>query len=414
MKSYSLDYIQQKVERKLKKTVNKLLRKPKPTEAVGLSLDCAKDAYGTRPDVSIHSYYRKGKRPSMQPRCLPDEEGFSYRSFAFPTEPTHYEAVALDIVNPGFSFQHNHLLDDANRVIYEAKVPFAELPIQHEYLLDPPKIKGTVAYLSNTVPNHYGHWIQLQLPMLRAYWDLFGKDNIDYYYMGDCPIPGFLNEMCRLMDLDPKQIINYPCRADRSLIAMKYRDIDKVNDIRNGIDMDEHCYQFLKQTLAAAVQQPSDGSAVFADKIFVMRGNVTARRELNLPEIKAVLEPQGFVFVTMEGRSIREQARIFSQARVIAGVHGSALHNILFAKPGTQVLEIFPYDYPEVSNYSLAAHGHCNYYYMVGEPLGEDTSNLSFTERNQAHIRVNPEKLLRLYKTMMAQPVARSTKAISS
>ncbi len=394
MENVSFDYLRQKTVKKLKKIANQLLDKPKAVGAVSLSLENAQAIYGSRPDVTVHSYYKKGIRPDVKPQHLPDEGLFSFQDFTFPVEPTHYEAVVLDIVNPAFSFQHSHLIDDANRVIYEAKVSFTELAIQHEYLQNPPRIAGTVAYLSNTVLNHYGHWIQLQLPLLLSYWDLFGKENIDYYYIGDCSIPDFLIEMFEQMGIRRDQIMNHPCRADRSLISMKYRDIDKENDIRNGIDMDEHSYHFLKNTLAESY--PKTTGSTFAEKIFVLRGNVSSRRELNMSEIKAALEPHGFVFMAMDGNTIREQAAIFGNARVIAGVHGSGLHNILFARPGTKIIEIFPHDYPEVSNYSMAAHGQCAYYYMIGEPLGQDSENLSFMDRNKADIRINPDKLLRL------------------
>lgn len=40
--------------------------------------------------------------------------------------------------------------------------------------------------------------------------------------------------------------------------------------------------------------------------------------------------------------SVREQIELFAQARVIIGAHGSGLANMVFAAPGTQVLELMP------------------------------------------------------------------------
>ena len=46
--------------------------------------------------------------------------------------------------------------------------------------------------------------------------------------------------------------------------------------------------------------------------------------------------------------NIVNQIRLFSQARVIIGVHGGAQSNMNFAQPGTTIIEIMPYD-PEKS-----------------------------------------------------------------
>jgi hypothetical protein len=74
-------------------------------------------------------------------------------------------------------------------------------------------------------------------------------------------------------------------------------------------------------------------------RIYVPRG--TSRRAvLNEEEVLAVLEPAGFEVVTMDGRSIGEQAAIFASAAVIVAPHGAALANLVFSRPGTAVIEL--------------------------------------------------------------------------
>ncbi|MDJ1493378.1 glycosyltransferase family 61 protein [Cytophagaceae bacterium DM2B3-1] len=383
-----------KLSRKLKKTYYALTGKVKPKSVVALSLENAQAAYGSRSDVSIHRFFLENEFELKKPKFLAEDAVFKGYKSTFPTKGANYDAVLMEIRNPNFSFQYNHLVDDENRPIYEPRVRFDELPIQHEYLLDPPKISGTVAYFSNTVPNQYGHWLQTQLPLLLSYWETFGKENIDYYYIGECPIVDFVEESFAKMGIRREQIINFSCRADRSLISMKFRDIDKINSMRTGFELDSHSVQFLQKNLFKPATPAYEGQ--FAKKIFVMRGNVKFRKELNLPEVKAALEPHGFTFVSMEGKTMQQEADIFGNADVIIAVHGSALHNTIFSRPGTKVVEIFPYDYFEASNFVISNYGGFDYYYMIGEPLGSDTNPNTYEDRNITDIRVDAKKLLRL------------------
>ena len=61
---------------------------------------------------------------------------------------------------------------------------------------------------------------------------------------------------------------------------------------------------------------------------------------LNEEEVFALLEPAGFEAVTMDGRSIGEQAALFASAEVIVATHGAALANLVFSRPGTTVIEL--------------------------------------------------------------------------
>ena len=95
---------------------------------------------------------------------------------------------------------------------------------------------------------------------------------------------------------------------------------------------------------------------------------------------------------------MQEEADLFGNADVIVAVHGAALHNLLFVRPGTQVVEIFPYDYFEESNYVIACHGACDYFYMMGAPLDGAQPGNSLIDRNRADVTLDVDKLLRLFK----------------
>lgn len=375
----------------LSKVINRLtfafflLTKSRPRGMVALSAKTANEIYGARPDITIHVYTHDVGLPLAPPKALPGEAGAPSR-FLFPKENTIYEATLLDIRNPEFTFQSDHLLDDEKHVIYEPKLKFEYLPIRNKFLKPCTKLSGTVAYLSNTLFCQYGHWLNTQLPLLASYWDTFGKENIDYYYIGDGIVKDFVEESLIYMGIRKEQIVNFPCYADRSLISIKYRDL-YTDGVRNGFKMDPYTHKFLKKFL---FKPSASDKELRSKRIFVMRGNVKERKELNLSAINAALSPLGFDFLSMDGKSMQEEADIFFNADVIIGVHGSALHNTLFSRAGTTVIEIFGNDYFEASNYVISTLNNCNYYYLIGESIYDAPG----IDRRYAHVVVDINKLL--------------------
>jgi hypothetical protein len=74
-------------------------------------------------------------------------------------------------------------------------------------------------------------------------------------------------------------------------------------------------------------------------RLYIRRG-VTRRKVLNEDDVIELLEPAGFEPLTMDGRSVREQAALFASADVVVATHGAALANLVFCRPGTVVIEL--------------------------------------------------------------------------
>ena len=87
-------------------------------------------------------------------------------------------------------------------------------------------------------------------------------------------------------------------------------------------------------------------------RIFISRAK--ARRGSAMEARIAVdLEGLGFASICLEDYSLVEQARIFHDAEVVAGLHGSGFANVLFCEPGTKVIELFPPDYIVTNFWSM-------------------------------------------------------------
>jgi capsular polysaccharide biosynthesis protein len=75
-------------------------------------------------------------------------------------------------------------------------------------------------------------------------------------------------------------------------------------------------------------------------RLFVGRGDVGRRRTVNIDAVRDLVQSHGFVTVAMDGRSLDEQAALFAGADVVVAEHGAALANLVFARPGTRVIEL--------------------------------------------------------------------------
>lgn len=120
-------------------------------------------------------------------------------------------------------------------------------------------------------------------------------------------------------------------------------------------------------------------------RVYLTReGAYSPRFVKNEADIQAVFRQAGFEIISPTSMGFRKQVELFASAKVIAGNHGSALANMVFASPGAQVIDLMPEDWigywgdsgtPE--RWLLNLTGACGHDYslvlsrskMVGDPL---------------------------------------------
>jgi capsular polysaccharide biosynthesis protein len=94
---------------------------------------------------------------------------------------------------------------------------------------------------------------------------------------------------------------------------------------------------WVRRALAAYRAPKTTGLKLFLSR----RGNLRGRRHLvNVDEVWEVLQRRGFVEFNPEEHHVKDQVRVFSEAEFIVGVTGSSFVNLIFAEPGTKVIEI--------------------------------------------------------------------------
>jgi capsular polysaccharide biosynthesis protein len=102
-------------------------------------------------------------------------------------------------------------------------------------------------------------------------------------------------------------------------------------------------------------------------KIFISRKNAASRRLTNENEIIELLEKQGFKNVILEELSLKEQVALFYNAECVIGSHGAGFTNIIFCKPDTQIIELFPNSYVNQCYWTIASINKMRYGYLVSK-----------------------------------------------
>lgn len=99
------------------------------------------------------------------------------------------------------------------------------------------------------------------------------------------------------------------------------------------------------------------------DKIYISRANASQRRIINEKNLTDALQVLGFKTIHLEALSPYDQAKLFNNAKVIIGPHGSGFANLIFASKGCRLIEIDHGINPSRSYYErMAALMDCSYY----------------------------------------------------
>jgi capsular polysaccharide biosynthesis protein len=111
---------------------------------------------------------------------------------------------------------------------------------------------------------------------------------------------------------------------------------------------------------------PPDSDKAYPKNIYISRSRSFARFILNEAEVIRVLETYDFKTIYFEEHSFSEQIAIAYHAQNLIGLHGANLTNIIFMKPGSNILEFRRKKDPDNNYYLLLASTFdVNYNYLT-------------------------------------------------
>jgi len=117
----------------------------------------------------------------------------------------------------------------------------------------------------------------------------------------------------------------------------------------------------LRSLILASSQPRSHGR-----KIFIDRGREWRRSIENEAELRDACREVGFEFVKPENLSLRAQAELFNEARVIVGMKGAALTNLLFCASSASVIVLSPHSWVDAFFWDIAGQIGLKYIEILG------------------------------------------------
>ena len=104
------------------------------------------------------------------------------------------------------------------------------------------------------------------------------------------------------------------------------------------------------------------------ERLYLARGGARLRAPANEDALARELAARGFAILTATDANHPEQIARFRAARLIVAPHGAGLTNLLFARPGARVVEIFPENFAKSPYWWLSRQLGLQYMPVFGGP----------------------------------------------
>ncbi len=221
-------------------------------------------------------------------------------------------------------------------------------------------LPGRSLILAAPAGSNYYHWVLESLPRLQLLeWAGLNLSSFDHFLLNEAHQPFHL-EILDFLKIPPAQR-RWCSRA--KVYECEHLVMPFMPTHRKGFNA--WVGAFLRKTfLPAAAPMPP------AQRRFISRRRARRRRLINEPEIEALLHSTGFKTVCLEDFSFAQQVGMFASASCIVAIHGAALTNLVFAPPGTPVIELVASTFINHCYQRVALTMGLQYQEIVGQVIG--------------------------------------------
>lgn len=193
--------------------------------------------------------------------------------------------------------------------------------------------KGKIAVIATTGATVYYHWLLQHLPRIHLLQCTGALNDIDGFIVNYTGLP-FQSDTLQAVGLPMEKIIRSNTRdffvQAGSLVvpSLPFHPFSFDN-------VSSWACQFLRNTFLENDREPAA-----RQHFYISRGKSQGRRLVNEQALLPLLKDAGFQIIELDHLSVREQAQLFSQAKMIIAPHGGALANMVFCNPQTKVVDI--------------------------------------------------------------------------
>jgi hypothetical protein len=216
-------------------------------------------------------------------------------------------------------------LEDGTRINYSCRPEYKIAPKKIDVPDNLPKLSQKFIYGGHLF-RHYGHFITECVGRL---WYL-GKNQNDYVLYSESPRESikedFVDRFMRIMNFDKHRFfyLQEPVFLEEVVIPYSAFILD-----REAFSV----HRVLLESLARVVLQ--EDSTKSDQPLYLSRTNLNRKNALRLIEneinLETLLKENGFIVAHPQELTLEEQIRLINKHKVIVGVWGSSLHNIMFS-----------------------------------------------------------------------------------
>lgn len=187
------------------------------------------------------------------------------------------------------------------------------------------RIRGRIAVLNARYSHNYFHWLIEILPRVVP----LRKAGITAdFYLVDCLSP-FQQDVLAALGIKRQQLIQPHCKL-----------LLEADEIVVPSFPSPDCLRKFGPLMLRGLG--GDTVVTRQRRIFISRRKSRTRTLANEPALEKLLHSRGFETHTFEDYPLASQARLIREAEIVVATHGAGLANLVFARPGTQVIEIVP------------------------------------------------------------------------
>ena len=284
-------------------------------------------------DATYHPLYPAENFLLGRPANLTDSDWQAYR---IRDNKRLAESFVLDMRNASVNTKDGWVRDSAGKMIsdiwsemgYETETMASARPGPHA--APNMKLSGTSACLTMPwLPNYY-HWTLQLVPRFHLVSKAINPAEVDHWIL-PAKLPPYVVQWLDILGIpEAKRVQAIPGKiACERLIAA-------------SIPAPNRCVPAwaLDYIRSRALPEIRDRST---PRIFyIARNPKDKRRILNRPEFYRIVQEHDIPMVELDGKSVREQIELFNGADLIISLHGAALANIVYCKPGARLIEILP------------------------------------------------------------------------
>lgn len=193
-------------------------------------------------------------------------------------------------------------------------------------LFAPPEEAEELFVVESNVTYNFGHNLLEAMPRLL----LLDRAPAGIEIATSLPRSATFSTLVRGMGIDPSRVRHFR----EPLFCRRAHLPDRL------IHLDRFIHPMARDAFSRLRSVGASSDIERHERIFISRSRIRRRRLRNESEIESLFERYGFRIIHPELLPIEAQIALFSDARMIAGLGGSAMHNTVFSDPEAKVLMV--------------------------------------------------------------------------